>query len=73
MLRFTHGQRIDSVDQLDELGRAQLRLAGELWDGEDLPASARLAEREDESEETSFLGFCERWRVVGGGAPRQTK
>jgi len=45
-----------TADELSELQKEQLRLAGKGYDEQDLPASARLAA--DDSE-TSFLGFFE--------------
>lgn len=64
--RFVDKQEIRSIDQLSHIQREQLRLAGKAYDGEDLPAEARLAGDEPEEEETSFLGFCSLWRVVDG-------
>lgn len=64
--RFVDMKGIRAIDQLSDIQREQLRLAGKAYDGEDLPAEARLASEEPEEEEGSFLGFCALWRVVDG-------
>ncbi|MEZ4466496.1 MAG: hypothetical protein R3F60_08515 [bacterium] len=63
-LRFTDRRAITSVDDLTALQAEQLRQAGIEYDGEDLPAVARLAD--DDDEETSFLGYCHFARLVDG-------
>jgi hypothetical protein len=64
-LRFMKPTEIRSLDQLSDVEREQLRLAGLLYDGQDLPAAERLAEG-DVDEGPTFLGFCELCRVVDG-------
>jgi len=41
VLVFTNPRHPQSADELDFVGREQLRLCGEKWDGDDLPAEAR--------------------------------
>lgn len=50
-----------TTDELSDLQKEQLRIAGKGYDEQDLPASARLAA--DDSE-TSFLGFLEIREIV---------
>lgn len=64
--RFADKLAVSSLSELTEIEREQLRLAGQRYDGENLPAAARLAGEEPEQEEGSFLGFCDLWRVVDG-------
>ena len=62
-LRFVDRTEVRSIDQLSEVQREQLRLSGVGYDGQDLPAHARLAES-NVDEGPTFLGFCEHWRIV---------
>ncbi len=64
--RFVDARAITSIDQLTEIQQQQLAVAGRKYDGADRPAADRLAGDEPESEEGSFLGFCDHWRVVDG-------
>ncbi|GIH08458.1 hypothetical protein Rhe02_65250 [Rhizocola hellebori] len=64
-LQFVDRTEVRSIDQLSEVQREQLRLSGVAYDGQDLPAQARLAEGSVD-EGPSFLGFCEHWRIVDG-------
>jgi hypothetical protein len=64
-LQFVDRTEVRSIDQLSQVQREQLRLSGVAYDGQDLPADARLAEG-DVDEGPTFLGFCEHWRVVDG-------
>jgi hypothetical protein len=50
-----------SIDDLDEMAKKQLRIAGRGYDGHDLPAKKRL---EPNGEETSFAKLVERRSVV---------
>lgn len=66
-LQFTAKRAIRSIDDLStESEKAQLRQAGKLWDGEDLPAEDRLAPGGPDENETSFAGFCDLWKIVDG-------
>ncbi|MFO0758886.1 MAG: hypothetical protein U0359_20505 [Byssovorax sp.] len=53
--------RPETIDELDALQRKQLVAAAKLYDSQDLPAEARLA---DDGEETSFKGFLEVCSIV---------
>src|SRR5262245_61770342 len=63
MLRFVDRREIESVAQLADVHREQLRIAGILYDGDDVPAEVRLAPDRDAG---SFHGSCELWRIVDG-------
>jgi hypothetical protein len=63
MLRFVDRRVIEAVEQLTDVDRRQLRAAGQLFDGEDLPVEARLDAAGDEG---SFYGSCSRWRILDG-------
>ncbi|MCE9579150.1 MAG: hypothetical protein K8W52_38865 [Deltaproteobacteria bacterium] len=64
--RFVDARAISSLDQLTAIQEQQLALAGRKYDGADRPAADRIAGDAPESEEGSFLGFCDHWRVVDG-------
>ncbi len=55
-LRCTQYFKPASIDDLTDVQKEQLRLAGKAWDGEDLAAEARLAE---DGGETSFAGLIQ--------------
>src|SRR5262249_33856977 len=63
MLRFVDRREIESVAQRAVVPGEQLRVAGILYAGDDLPGDARLAPDGDEG---SFHGSCELWRIVDG-------
>jgi hypothetical protein len=66
ILRFVDKREISDLSQLTEVQRAQLRLVGRYYDGQDLDPGERLAGERAEESEASFLGFCSLWRVVEG-------
>jgi hypothetical protein len=66
-LRFAGKRSFSSpADLTQPSDAAQLAKAGTLWDGEDLPAEARLAEGGPDESESSFAGFCDHYRVLDG-------
>lgn len=65
-LRFVDPREIGSLADLSAVQIEQLRAAGKAYDGEDLPAEARLAGDAPFETEGSFLGSCQLWRVVRG-------
>ena len=67
MLRFRDKRPIASADELTPIERDQLRVAGQRYDSEDLPAEQRLVPvGPDDYMEGSFAGSCTLWRVVDG-------
>jgi len=67
MLRFRDKRTIASADELTPFEREQLRVAGQRYDGEDLPAETRLVPvGPDDYMEGSFAGSCTLWRIVDG-------
>lgn len=71
MLRFRDRRAITSVDGLTPIERDQLRVAGKLYDGEDLAVEVRLVPvAPDDYMEGSFGDSCTLWRVVDGDAVR---
>jgi len=63
MLRFVDRREIQAVEQLADIDRRQLRAAGHLYDGQDLPVEARL---DADGDEGSFHGRCVVWRILDG-------
>jgi hypothetical protein len=66
-VRLIDRQAITSIDQLAEVQQQQLAAAGKRYDGNDLPAGARLAGDPD-TDEGSFGGFVALWKGVDGDA-----
>ena len=66
-LRISNKREPSSHDQLTELERRQLVVAGKLWDGRDLPAKDRLsADAPADFEDPNFSGLFEIWDVLDG-------
>jgi len=68
MLTFVNRRYPTSVDELDALGREQLRICGERWDGLDLPAEERLFRADFENETNFYTRLLTRWDVLDGDA-----
>jgi hypothetical protein len=66
-LRFTNQTTVDSLDPLSPIHREQLRLSGLAYDGQDLPAAARLPGAT--GGEKRILSFCTHWDVLAGDTP----
>ena len=69
MLRFAERQAVDPVEHLDEVARAQIIACGQLYDGQPLPAEARLSDDDDDEDaddETSWRGYCQYAPVLDG-------
>jgi hypothetical protein len=72
-LRFLNPRTPRSAKELSPTTQAQLRAAGKLYDGNDLPAEERLSpdrEHGDGEDEGSFLGLLEIWDVEVDGEVR---
>lgn len=63
MLLLTNRRDPGSVDELDAVGREQLRICGERWDGQDLPAEQRLFATDTEIETNFYTMMLARWDV----------
>ncbi len=69
MLTLMHKRTPATVEDLDAIGREQLRVCGQRWDGEDLPAEQRLFPTDDLAIETNFyLKMLAVWDVLDGAA-----
>jgi hypothetical protein len=68
MLTFTNERTPASVDELDAIGRDQLRICGQRWDGEDLPAAERLFPSAVEIETNFHTKMLAVWAVLDGDA-----
>ena len=63
-LRLTRFREVTSLDMLSPIQQQQLAIAGTEWDGEVLPASARIAKGEDvDYDEGGPLYKLELWDV----------
>jgi hypothetical protein len=68
MLELTNRRDPQSVDELDAVGREQLRICGQRWDGDDLPPEARRSPTDDVDEVANFyLQMLACWDVLEGG------
>lgn len=64
-LRFVNCRKPQSVEELSATEKEQLLIAAKRYDGNDLPAEARLSPPDGEwDEEDSFYGFLSIWDVV---------
>lgn len=64
-LRFIKGREPENADTLSDIEQQQLVICGLRYDGNALPATARLSESGGEwDEEESFRGFITLWDVV---------
>ena len=62
---FTNKRELQSHQELSELECKQLVVAGELYDGIELPAEVRLDDKaSDEFEDPNFSGYFEIWDVL---------
>ena len=72
-IRFLNPRTPRSAKELGPTTQSQLRAAGKLYDGNDLPAAERLSpdrEHGDGEDEGSFLGLLEIWDVEVDGEVR---
>jgi hypothetical protein len=70
-LRFLNPRKPRSADELSPTQKEQLRLAGKLYDGNDLDPAERLSpEREPGPDGGGFAGFLELWDLEEDGEPR---
>jgi len=67
-LTLTNPRTPQTVDELDAVGRAQLRVCGERWDGHDLPADERLFPTDVENETNLYTRELAVWDVMDGDA-----
>ncbi len=67
MLTLTNARFPRSVDQLDAIGREQLRICGQRYDGEDLPPEERLFHTDVEIETNFYTMMLARWDVLDDG------
>jgi hypothetical protein len=66
-LKFVNRREPRTIEELSASERRQLRVAGELYDGVDLPARRRI---DSEDEEECFGGFLTLWDVEVDGVHR---
>lgn len=67
MLSLTNKCFPGSVEQLDVIGREQLRICGQRYDGEDLPPEQRLFHTDVEIETNFYTMMLARWDVLDDG------
>lgn len=68
MLTFTNKREPQSLDELDGVGREQLRICGEQWDGEGRPVEERLYVTDEVVEGNFYAQMLARWDVLNGSA-----
>src|SRR5262249_240038 len=56
----------ETVDDLDAIGREQLRVCGKRWDGEDLPPEERLSPTDLEIESNFYTAELAVWDGLDG-------
>lgn len=66
ILTFTNERMPQSVDDLDAIGREQLRVCGLRWDGEDLPPEQRLFPTDAENDTNLSTRMLAIWDVIDG-------
>ncbi len=68
MLTLANKREPQSIDELDAIDKAQLRICGEQWDGEDLPVEQRLYATDQVVEGNFYAQMLAHWDVLDGEA-----